>query len=74
MGCEGGNGKNTQLQINSPIRAQAQPLGPASAFQLDHTPTMTIPSRKCALMRTDRSSFWKGGEKKPQTRQSRHPQ
>lgn len=48
--------------------------GPAIAFQLDHTPAMTILNRKFTLKATDRSSFFKSGLKTPKTWQSPHPQ
>lgn len=59
-----GDRENTQLPINSPNQgAGATSRGPAGAFQLDHTPAMTVPNRKFTLMGTDRSSFFKGGER-----------
>ena len=64
----GGRGKYTQSGCRRNLS------GPAGAFQLDHTPAMTVPNRKFTLMGTDRSSFFKGGEKKPKARPSPYPQ
>lgn len=62
-------GGKTQVPKISPNQGARRDLsGPARAFQLDHTPAVTVPERKFTLMGTDRSSFFKGGEKKPPAR------